>query len=98
MTAAQGVQVWDTETGKLLLTLHGHTGSVVAAQFSPDGTRLLTAGQVDDNQFLAATRPEGAMVSLRVVEYDTRPVNRAFRPPPEPAPPPRVTPAGGRLP
>ena len=35
--------VWDTETGKLLLTLSGHTDVVEDVAYSPDGTRIATA-------------------------------------------------------
>jgi WD40 repeat protein len=35
--------VWDTATGKLLLTLAGHTGPVWSVAFSSDGTRIATA-------------------------------------------------------
>jgi hypothetical protein len=34
--------VWDSGSGRLLLTLEGHTGAVLSASFSPDGTRIVT--------------------------------------------------------
>lgn len=37
------VRIWDADTGKLLLTLSGHTAPVRGIAFSPDGTRLATA-------------------------------------------------------
>ncbi len=36
-------RVWDTETGKELVSLKGHEKSVVYASFSPDGSRIVTA-------------------------------------------------------
>ena len=36
--------MWDAETGQEKLTLTGHTGPVVSVSFSPDGTRLASAG------------------------------------------------------
>ncbi len=33
----------DADTGAVLVTLSGHTGSAVEVAFSPDGTRILTA-------------------------------------------------------
>jgi len=35
--------VWDADTGRFLLTLAGHTSTVRALVFSPDGRRLATA-------------------------------------------------------
>lgn len=35
--------LWDASTGRMLQTLSGHQGRVVAAVFSPDGKRLATA-------------------------------------------------------
>jgi WD40 repeat protein/serine/threonine protein kinase len=42
----QGTNVvfWDAASGKHLRTLAGHAGDVSAATFSPDGSRLVTAG------------------------------------------------------
>jgi WD40 repeat protein len=39
------VRLWDSATGRPLITLPGHTGPVYSAAFSPDGTTLATAGQ-----------------------------------------------------
>ena len=36
-------KVWDAQGGAEALTLKGHTGSVLSASFSPDGTRIVTA-------------------------------------------------------
>ena len=36
-------RVWDSATGKLLLTLSGHKGALWDAAFSPDGKRIVTA-------------------------------------------------------
>jgi len=37
-------KVWDTHTGKELMTLKGHDGGVMSAVYSPDGQRIVTAG------------------------------------------------------
>ena len=39
----QTARLWDAATGKALVTLEGHTGPVISAAFSPDGTRVVTA-------------------------------------------------------
>ncbi|HYH66619.1 MAG TPA: hypothetical protein VD866_18130, partial [Urbifossiella sp.] len=36
------VKIWEAKTGKMLVSLQGHTGAVTAVAFSPDGTRLAT--------------------------------------------------------
>jgi WD40 repeat protein len=38
-------KVWDTTSGKELLTLRGHSSDVVDVKFSPDGTRIATASR-----------------------------------------------------
>jgi len=38
------VRIWDTETGKELRKLEGHTAPVRHAAFSPDGTKIVTGG------------------------------------------------------
>ncbi len=40
----QTVKVWDTATGKEILTLRGHTDGVHGVAFSPDGRRLASGG------------------------------------------------------
>ena len=37
------VRLWNPATGKLLLTMSGHTSSVYRSAFSPDGKRLASA-------------------------------------------------------
>jgi WD40 repeat protein len=39
-----GAVVWDTGSGGVVHTLRGHVGTVYQAGFSPDGRRLITAG------------------------------------------------------
>jgi hypothetical protein len=36
--------LWDVATGRLLLTMEGHRSGISSLAFSPDGTRLATAG------------------------------------------------------
>ncbi len=38
------VEIYDLAAGRNLGTLHGHTGKVYCAEFSPDGTRIATGG------------------------------------------------------
>jgi WD40 repeat protein/transcriptional regulator with XRE-family HTH domain len=40
----QHTQIWDMATGQLLLTLTAQAGWDLSLEYSPDGTRLLTAG------------------------------------------------------
>ena len=42
-SADKTAQVWDTETGKEVVALRGHTNEVWGVAFSPDGKRLATA-------------------------------------------------------
>jgi len=58
------VQVWDVQTGKLLLTLKGHIGSVVGLAYSPDGKHILSAAQ--DNTAILWDASKGTQLrSLR---------------------------------
>jgi len=38
-------RVWDADSGRLLVTLRGHTGWVYSAAFNPRGDRVVTAGE-----------------------------------------------------
>jgi WD40 repeat protein len=38
------IKVWDGETGRLALSLKGHTGAVLSVALSPDGTCLVSGG------------------------------------------------------
>jgi WD40 repeat protein len=38
-------KVWETATGRELLTLKGHENWILSAAWSPDGKRLASAGQ-----------------------------------------------------
>ena len=62
-----------------MLTLPGHTGSILSAGFSADGTVIRTAGLADEGE------------TIRVLIYDTRPASQTFRRVLE-APPPRAKP------
>jgi WD40 repeat protein len=42
--ASAGLRMFDTGTWRDLRTPEGHVGSIVAAQFTPDGSHILTAG------------------------------------------------------
>ncbi|MHC5108844.1 MAG: WD40 repeat domain-containing protein [Planctomycetota bacterium] len=36
------LKIWDTNTGQLALTLHGHEGPVFSVAFTPDGRRIVS--------------------------------------------------------
>jgi WD40 repeat protein len=71
-------RVFDPDTDQQLLTLPGHTGEVLTARYGNDGTRIWTAAYHGRDRN-----------AIRVLVYDPRPVNRAFLPAPDDAPPPR---------
>ena len=43
--SSNGVRVWDSDTGQLLVVMCGHSGEVTDASFSPDGRRVLSASR-----------------------------------------------------
>jgi WD40 repeat protein/tRNA A-37 threonylcarbamoyl transferase component Bud32 len=53
------VRLWDAATGKLLLTLAGHTDRVKEAHFSRDGSRILTLSEGRDPNWRAEFMPLG---------------------------------------
>jgi WD40 repeat protein len=54
----QGVKLWDVATGEEVRTLRGHSAGVSAVAFSPDGGRLVTAGDHEMRVWDAATGTE----------------------------------------
>ena len=44
LSRSANLQLWDATTGRLLTTLDGHADQVRSLAFSPDGTRLASAG------------------------------------------------------
>jgi len=39
------LKVWDTATGRQILTLRGHSGEVTSVAFSPDGKRIVSGSR-----------------------------------------------------
>jgi WD40 repeat protein len=70
------VRVWDAASGKELLVLRGHEGSVTAAAFSPDGARIVSGGDPTVRVWDAASGEE--LLVLRGHERDAWPA--AFSP------------------
>ena len=68
------VKVWDVQTGRELLVLKGHTGSVSVA-YSPDGKRLASAGQKPDGKPLAGagqkSGPAAVVGEVKVWDAET---------------------------
>ncbi|HUS59118.1 MAG TPA: hypothetical protein VM141_10740, partial [Planctomycetota bacterium] len=48
-------KLWDAATGACIRTFTGHTSDVWSVAFSPDGTKVLTAGGYDAKLWDAAT-------------------------------------------
>ena len=38
-------KIWDAQTGKILMTLRGHSNEVTSVAFSPDGKRLVAGSK-----------------------------------------------------
>ena len=67
-------RLWDTSTGQLIKVMAGHTNCVKSVEFSPDGTRVVSAS-LDQTAYLwdgltgeriAALRGHSGMVSGHV--------------------------------
>ena len=52
------VRVWDEVSGKVVLSLAGHRFGVTDAQWSPDGTRILTGSEDGTARLWDATTGE----------------------------------------
>ena len=72
------MRVWDVTTGLDLLTLNAHDGGAHAVSYSPDGTRLATAGMDDSVKvwdavtgelLLTITAPAGGFHKGNALEY-----------------------------
>jgi WD40 repeat protein len=60
------VNVWDAETGRLLTTFSGHSASITAVAFLPDGKRALSASQ--DNTIKMWDANQGTLLWTTAVE------------------------------
>jgi tetratricopeptide (TPR) repeat protein len=60
--------VWDSATGQELLTLKGHTGPVHGLCFSPDGTRLASAGRHTVEVWESTLVPSGMLRKRALLE------------------------------
>jgi serine/threonine protein kinase/WD40 repeat protein len=76
----QSIQVWDVDTNKHVFTLEGHPNcQITAVQFSPDGSRLLSAAVVSESKKFGGViewdlesglmKREIASVNARVASY-----------------------------
>jgi WD40 repeat protein len=59
--------VWDAKDGKLVATLQGHTGSVLSAEFSADGTRVVTASEDHTARLWPVTYVEGLRMICAII-------------------------------
>jgi WD40 repeat protein len=58
-------KVWNTQTGAELFTLKGHLNDVRSASFSPDGSRILTAGNMDQTAKVWDVKTGAEVFTLR---------------------------------
>jgi len=73
-------QIWDAESGRLLLTLQGHEGAVNSATFSPDGRHVVTAsgyGSHGNRDFTIRIWDADSGRTLQTLEGHTGSVNSA---------------------
>lgn len=70
-------QVWDTETGKLVRTLAGHTDRVTGAVWSPDNSKIATASR--DYSIRLWDAAKGTVVDTQTFE-DMEPFGIAWSP------------------
>jgi WD40 repeat protein len=76
-SADKTAKVWDATSGKLLVSLEGHTDSVKSAAFSPDGRRIVTVSgytarvwDADSGKLLASLEEAGGMIVFAVFSPD----------------------------
>ncbi|MGH8660701.1 MAG: beta-propeller domain-containing protein, partial [Burkholderiales bacterium] len=62
-------RLWNTATGKLMVTLQGHASQVYSAEFSPDGKRVVTASS-DKTARIWDVETEKTAVTLQGHEGD----------------------------
>jgi WD40 repeat protein/serine/threonine protein kinase len=58
---ARAIRICDAATGISIRSLHGHTGSIHAVAFSPDGTKLASAGSDQDVRIWSVATGEVSM-------------------------------------
>ena len=71
VTADSTARVWDTENGRLLAILEGHSGTVLSAAFTPDGRRVVTAS-ADGTARVWDLRPDLSVDSMATGTKATR--------------------------
>lgn len=69
-TGARGgsIQLWNTATGKLRATMHGHRGRVQSLAFTPDGTRL-ASGSRDETAKLWDVTSAKELATLQIQSH-----------------------------
>jgi WD40 repeat protein len=77
------VKVWDAASGKVVLTLKGHTASVIAVAYAADGARIASASQ--DGTLRLWNAADGKLVATHTV---------LVRPPEKKAQKPKAPPRG----